>query len=225
MPPFLTQAELRVLGCLLEKEVLTPEAYPLTLNSLRLACNQKTSREPVLELTEGDVSAALNSLKGRDLVFARTDARATKYNHTLERVGAFTSAQRALLTLLLLRGPQTAGELRGRSERLHEFKTPAEADEALNSLAHYQDGPWVQRLERRPGEKEARWKHLLDGEVSVADVIEAEARSQANEADEKVQALSQRVESLEREVAVLRQVVKALEEKSAGERPHVDTAG
>ena len=215
MPPFLSQAESRVLGCLLEKEVLTPEAYPLTLNSLRLACNQKTSREPVLELSEGDVSAALNSLKGRDLVFARTDARATKYNHTLEKVGAFNSAQKALITLLLLRGPQTAGELRGRSERLHEFKTPAEAEEALSALAHYQDGPWVQRLERRPGEKETRWKHLLDGEVSVADVIEAEEKAQANEAEEKLQALGQRVESLEKEVAVLRQVVKGLEEKAA----------
>ena len=215
MPPFLSQAESRVLGCLLEKEVLTPEAYPLTLNSLRLACNQKTSREPVLELSEGDVSAALNSLKGRDLVFARTDARATKYNHTLEKVGAFNSAQKALITLLLLRGPQTAGELRGRSERLHEFKTPAEAEEALSALAHYQDGPWVQRLERRPGEKETRWKHLLDGEVSVADVIEAEEKAQANEAEEKLQALGQRVGSLEKEVAVLRQVVKGLEEKAA----------
>lgn len=215
MPPFLTQAEARVLGCLLEKEVLTPEAYPLTLNSLRLACNQKTSREPVLELSEGDVSAALNSLKGRDLVFARTDARATKYNHTLERVGAFSSAQKALITLLLLRGPQTAGELRGRSERLHEFATPAEAEDALSALAHYQDGPWVKRLERRPGEKEARWKHLLDGDVSVAEVEQAEAKVQASEADEKLAALNQRVESLEREVAVLRQVVKGLEERAA----------
>ena len=220
MPPFLNQAELRVLGCLLEKEVLTPEAYPLTLNSLRLACNQKTSREPVLELSEGDVSAALNGLKGRDLVFARTDARATKYNHTLEKVGAFNGAQKALITLLLLRGPQTAGELRGRSERLYEFATPAEADEALSSLAHYQDGPWVQRLERRPGEKEARWKHLLDGDVSVADVIEAEARSQAHEVEAKADALTLRVESLEREVAVLRQVVKALEDRQSAK--HLD---
>lgn len=225
MPPFLSQAETRVLGCLLEKEVLTPEAYPLTLNSLRLACNQKTSREPVLELSEGDVSAALNSLKGRDLVFARTDARATKYNHTLERVGAFSSAQKALITLLLLRGPQTAGELRGRSERLHEFATPAEADEALNSLAHYQDGPWVKRLERRPGEKEARWKHLLDGDVTEAEVEQAEAKAHAAEADEKLAALAQRVESLEREVAVLRQVVAALEAKVQAGASHVDSIG
>jgi uncharacterized protein len=209
MPPILTLHEQRVLGCLLEKEKLTPEGYPLTLNSLKLACNQKTSREPVLALGESDVSTALGMLKGKDLVFTRTDARASKYNHTLEKVGSFNNGQRAVITLLLLRGPQTAGELRGRAERLHEFATPAEVEEALNSLAAYEGGPWVKRLERRPGEKEARWAQLLGGDV--ADVSAAEVV--AAEADDRSSDLEKRVEDLEREVAVLRKVLQGMEER------------
>jgi uncharacterized protein len=218
LPPILTIHEQRVLGCLLEKEKLTPEGYPLTLNSLRLACNQKTSREPVLELTESEVSSALGLLKGKDLVFTRTDARASKYNHTLERVGAFSSAQQAVIALLLLRGPQTAGEIRGRSERMHEFQAPAEVDEALQSLANYQGGPWVRKLEKRAGEKEARWTHLLGGDVadvSVAEIVAAEAEDRSS-------ALEQRVVDLEREVAALRHIVHGLEERVASLQPHVD---
>lgn len=214
MPPILTLHEQRVLGVLLEKEKLTPESYPLTLNSLRLACNQKTSREPVLELTESEVSSALGLLKGKELVFTRTDARASKYNHTLERVGAFTSAQQAVITLLLLRGPQTAGELRGRSERMHEFQTPAEVDEALHSLANYAGGAWVKKLEKRPGEKEARWTQLLGGELTEV----SEAEVVAAEADDRSAALAQRVVDLEREVAALAQAVKRLEERE-GSKP------
>jgi uncharacterized protein YceH (UPF0502 family) len=218
VPPILTLHEQRVLGCLLEKEKLTPESYPLTLNSLKLACNQKTSREPVLELTEGEVSSALGLLKGKELVFTRTDARASKYNHTLERVAGLNSGQQAIITLLLLRGPQTAGELRGRSGRLHEFGTPAEVEEGLESLANHEGGAWVKRLERRPGEKEARWAHLLGGEVtevSVAEVIAAER------ADED-QALAKRVEDLEKEVAALAQAVKRLEERLEKGSGHFD---
>lgn len=200
MPPILTLHEQRVLGCLLEKEKLTPEGYPLTLNSLRLACNQKTSREPVLELGEAEVSAALSLLKGKHLVSTRTDARASKYHHTLEKAGAFSSGQQAVVTLLLLRGPQTAGELRGRSERMHEFKTPAEVEEALASLAAYEGGPWVKRLERRPGEKEARWAQLLGGDVTDVSVEEVVAA----EADDRDRELERRVEQLEREVAALK---------------------
>jgi uncharacterized protein YceH (UPF0502 family) len=197
MPPILSLNEQRILGCLLEKEALTPDSYPLTLNSLRLACNQKTSREPVLDLDEGAVSAALNGLKGRDLVFTRTDGRATRYNHTLEKLAALDQAQRAVLTLLLLRGPQTAGELRGRSERLHEFQAPAEAEDALARLTALSGGPWVQRLARRPGEKEARWAHLLGGDVTEEEVQQAESLDRLGE-------LERRVQDLEREVAAMR---------------------
>jgi uncharacterized protein YceH (UPF0502 family) len=205
MPPVLNQNEQRVLGCLLEKEILTPEAYPLTLNSLKLACNQKTSREPVLDLSEEDVSLALYSLKGKDLTSTRMDARATKYAQKLETAAALNSGQRAVLTLLLLRGPQTAGELRGRSERMHTFATPAEAEQALESLAAYAGGPWVRRLERRPGEKEARWMQLLGGDVTEAEVTAAIAADEAG-------GTKQRLESLEAEVAALGRKVKGLEE-------------
>lgn len=215
MPPILTLHESRVLGCLLEKEKTTPEAYPLTLNSLRLACNQKTSREPVLELTENEVSTALYSLKGKDLVSARMDARATKYAHKLETAGALNTGQQAVITLLLLRGPQTTGELRGRSERLHTFNTPAEVEEALESLAVYADGPWVRRLERRPGEKEIRWTQLLSGEITEVDVKEAIAADEAG-------STQTRIEDLEKEVAALGHKVKALEEIVQALRPHVD---
>jgi hypothetical protein len=197
MPPNLTLHEQRTLGCLLEKEALTPEAYPLTTNSLRLACNQKTSREPVLELTEAEVVAALNSLKGRDLVQARTDARATRYAHSVEKTAALDSAQRAVLALLLVRGPQTAGELRGRSGRMHEFATPAEAEQVLEGLAARQDGAWARRLDRRPGEKEHRWAHCLDGG------IDAGALSQALEID-RIGELEARVARLEQELEALR---------------------
>jgi uncharacterized protein YceH (UPF0502 family) len=206
LPPILTQLEQRVLGCLLEKEILTPETYPMTLNGLRVAANQKTSREPVLELGDGDVSAALSGLKGKNLVFTRTDARATKYNHTLERVAALSTGQRAVITLLLLRGPQTAGEIRGRSERLHEFQAPAEVDEALHSLANHEGGPWVKRLEKRPGEKEARWRHLLGGEeddptAETGRALQGDARTRS---PEDYAALEKRVADLEREVAALK---------------------
>jgi len=198
MPPNLSQHEQRVLGCLLEKEVLTPEVYPMTLNSLRLACNQRTSREPVLDLEDNDVSAALNNLKGRDLAVARMDARATKYLHSLAKVAALTQAERAVLTLLLLRGAQTSGELRGRAERLHNFGSPAEVEEPLQSLSLRADGAWVQRLPRRPGEKEARWVHCLDG-GAMAEALAAPAT-----ADAAPEGLGARVERLEAELERLK---------------------
>ena len=202
MPPILTQNEQRVLGCLLEKEVLTPEAYPLTLNSLKLACNQKTSREPVLDLAEEDVSLALYALKAKNLLQTRTDARATKYSQKLETAAALNGAQRAVLTLLLLRGPQTAGELRGRSDRLHSFEAPAEVEQALESLAAYADGPWVRRLERRPGEKEARWAQLLGGDEGLEDLP---APSNEKVPVSALEELRRRVDALEAEVAALKQ--------------------
>lgn len=209
MPPVLSHHEQRVLGCLLEKEALTPEAYPLTLNSLRLACNQKTSREPVMDLAEADVSAALNSLKGRDLVSARTDARATKYAHSLHKVAALDSGQTAVLTLLLVRGAQTSGELRGRSGRMHEFTSPAEVEQVLERLAVQADGAWVRRLERRPGEKEARWAHTLDGGVDEEHVHTAETVDRLGE-------LEAQIKNLEQELASVRARLSKLESGGQG---------
>ncbi len=203
MPPILTQNEQRVLGCLLEKEVLTPEAYPLTLNSLGLACNQKTSREPVLDLIEEDVSLALYALKGKNLVHTRTDARATKYAQKLESAAALNGGQRAVLTLLLLRGPQTAGELRGRCDRLHSFAAPAEVEQALESLAAYAEGPWVKRLGRRPGEKEARWAQLLGGDEGLEELPVVASVERVSEG--ALEELRRRIDTLEAEVAALKQ--------------------
>jgi len=204
MPPNLSLNEQRVLGCLLEKEVLTPEVYPMTLNSLRLACNQRTSREPVLDLDDNEVAAALNNLKGRDLATARMDARATKYQHSLEKVAALPQAQRAVLTLLLLRGAQTSGELRGRAERLHSFESPAEVEEPLQALSQREDGPWVLRLARRPGEKEARWVHCLDG-GSQAEALASAGPGMLGELGQGAElgGLAARLERLEQQVAEL----------------------
>jgi uncharacterized protein YceH (UPF0502 family) len=197
MPPNLSLHEQRVLGCLLEKEALTPEVYPMTLNSLRLACNQRSSREPVLDLDEGAVSSALSNLKGRDLAVARMDARSTKYQHSLDKVAALTQAQQAVLTLLLLRGPQTSGELRARAERLHSFNSPAEVEEPLQALTQRPEGPWVQRLPRRPGEKEARWVHCLDGGALAEAMTVAPAPVDSA-------GLAERVKRLEAEMADLK---------------------
>jgi uncharacterized protein YceH (UPF0502 family) len=201
MPPNLSQHEQRVLGCLLEKEVLTPEVYPMTLNGLRVACNQRTSREPVLDMDDNEVASALNLLKGKDLVAARMDSRATKYQHSLGKVAALAQAERAVLTLLLLRGAQTSGELRGRSERLHSFGSPAEVEEALESLAQRLDGAWTQRLPRRPGEKEARWVQRLDGGAMAE--AQAGAPGPSPEAP-GADSLEARVQRLEGEVALLK---------------------
>ncbi|HXC64931.1 MAG TPA: YceH family protein [bacterium] len=201
MPPNLSHHEQRVLGCLLEKEVLTPEVYPMTLNGLRVACNQRTSREPVLDLDDNDVSAALNLLKGKDLATARMDSRATKYQHSLAKVAALAQAERAVLTLLLLRGAQTIGELRSRAERLHSFNSPAEVEESLEALSQRLDGPWTQRLPRRPGEKEARWVHRLDGGT----LADAQADAAVAGAENPVaEGLAARVQRLEDEVALLK---------------------
>jgi uncharacterized protein YceH (UPF0502 family) len=202
MPPNLSHHEQRVLGCLLEKQVLTPEGYPMTLNSLRLACNQRTSREPVLDLDDEQVSAALNNLKGRELVSARMDSRATKYLHSLAKVAALTQPEQAVITLLLLRGAQTSGELRGRAERMHEFESPAQVEESLSALSQRLDGAWVQRLPRRPGEKETRWVHCLDG-GNQFEALAGGGTSVAVADDDG--GLRGRVERLEAELALLKQ--------------------
>ena len=156
-------AEVRLLGALLEKERTVPGSYPMTLNGLRSACNQTSGRDPTLSLTEGEVTAALDELRTRKLtrvIHASHGARVVKYRQVLDEVLDLTDAERAVVTLLLLRGPQTPGELRTRAERLHVFSELAEVDEALRSLAD-RDEPLVEELERRPGQKENRWAHRL----------------------------------------------------------------
>jgi len=171
--------EARVLGCLVEKEATTPDAYPLTANSLRNACNQSTSRNPVLELSDHDVEAALASLRERGLTRTvhSTSNRATKYRHVLPEALGLEAGETALIAVLMLRGEQTVGELKGRTERQHAFGSVDEAASTLEALAA-RDEPLVRQLERRPGQKDARWVELLsttavEGSSSAAAPVDA----------------------------------------------------
>lgn len=158
--------EARVLGGLVEKQLTTPDYYPLTLNALTAACNQKSNREPVMSLDETAILAAIDSLRDKNLVylFYGSSSRAVKYKHMLPGVFELEPPAVAVMALLLLRGPQTVGELRGRSDRLYEFSGLGEVQQTLDELAG-RDEPLVLKLERQPGQKEARYAHLLSGEV------------------------------------------------------------
>jgi uncharacterized protein YceH (UPF0502 family) len=151
--------EVRVLGSLLEKQMSTPEAYPLTVNALVLACNQKSNREPVLELSEGDVRGALDRLLELVLVWHVEGVRTERWEHNLDARWELDRPGKALLALLFLRGSQTPGELRGRSDRLHAFATVGEVEAVLERMARESE-PLVFEIARRPGEREARWSHL-----------------------------------------------------------------
>ena len=166
MPQLLSPDEARVLGCLLEKEAATPEYYPLTLNALRNACNQSSSRHPVVSYDDDQVSRALASLREKTLiriVYSQSN-RAAKYRHVLDEVLGLDLHERAVLCLLLLRGPQTVGELRTRSDRLAPFESLAAVDEVLTRLAD-RENPLIVRLARAPGQKEARVRQLLAQEA------------------------------------------------------------
>jgi hypothetical protein len=162
----LTPEEARVLACLVEKETTVPDSYPLTLNSLRLACNQATNRNPVTSYDDRTVDNALLSLKSQGLVrfvHASHGARTTKYRHSADERWRLDRPELAVLSVLVLRGPQTAGELRSRAERQHPFADVTELEQALDNLAARTPDPFVVRLERRSGERDARWAHLLCG--------------------------------------------------------------
>src|SRR5580658_4399281 len=170
MPPFhLTAAEARVLGALVEKEVTTPEYYPLSLNALINACNQRSNREPVMDLDEEAVRQALHGLEDDHLAGRARGAegRVTKYEHWLGEAFNFTRAENALICVLLLRGPQTPGELRGRTDRLHRFDEIGDVLAGLQKLGE-RDPTLVAMLPRQPGTKESRYAHLLSGPVEQA---------------------------------------------------------
>jgi uncharacterized protein YceH (UPF0502 family) len=164
IPRKLDAVEARVLGSLLEKEQTNPETVPMTINALIAACNQKTNREPVMQLTENQVVTALDWMRQEVLAWRSEGVRTERWQQSVVRRWGLDRAGKALITLLLLRGPQTAGELRTRSERLHPFASLEETEEALRRLAA-DDEPLVMELPRRPGQKEARWTHLV-GEAS-----------------------------------------------------------
>jgi uncharacterized protein YceH (UPF0502 family) len=163
----LSLLEARVLGVLIEKERTVPDSYPLTLNALVAGCNQKTSRDPVLSASEKDVQAALAGLKGMLLVVERSGERVARYMHNAERMLNVPQQTAALLAVLMLRGPQTAGELRLNCERLHRFADIPAVETLLNELAERPDGALVTELPRQPGSRENRWMHLLCGAPAV----------------------------------------------------------
>ncbi len=167
--PLLSPLEARVLGCLIEKEFSTPDIYPLTLNALVNACNQRSNRSPVIEVGSEAVSAALEALRMKrfSALFSGADARVPKFKQTLDNVLPVEDATRALLGELLLRGPQTAAALRGNAERLHAMPPAAEVEAILTELAARPGENWVRKLPRQPGQKEARWAQLLTGEPAI----------------------------------------------------------
>lgn len=206
LPRALDEVEIRILGSLMEKQMATPEYYPLTLNALVAAANQKTNREPVTDLGEDEVERALGRLQDEKLVWKVMGGRAVRYDHNIDRLWHVNTAEKAILTLLLLRGAQTAGELRGRSDRLHSFGSVSEVEETLRALSDHSE-PLAVRLGRRPGQKEERWSHLVGG-APVDDAPEpAEDRRSAAEP------MSARVARLEEQVAALSAELRALKEK------------
>lgn len=210
LPP-LSSAEVRVLGALLEKQLTTPDYYPLTLNALVNACNQLTNRDPVVSYDEATVIQALDGLREKRLAshYAGAESRVAKYKHALNDAVLLTPAETALLCVLLLRGPQTAGELRTRAERMFRFDTLPEVEEALGALAARPDQPLVGKLPRQPGAKEARYTHLLSGPLeavaSGTGPTPPAAPPPAPPGAERVAALADEVAVLRRELAELRE--------------------
>jgi len=201
-PRPLDPVEIRVLGALMEKEQATPEYYPLTLKALVSACNQRSNREPVMDLSAADVRAALERLADDVLVWKAQGARAERWRHALDRRWELDPPAKAVMTLLMLRGPQTAGEIRGRSERLHRFGSVDEVQAVLERLASG-DEPLVIRLPRRPGRKEARWSHTLEGETNADHATDAPPPPERPSLEHRVEALEREVDRLGRLVARL----------------------
>lgn len=219
--PTLTAPEIRVLGSLIEKQVTTPEYYPLTLNSLTNACNQLTNRDPVVEFDETLVVRAIDGLRDKRLttLFTGAESRVAKYKHTLSDAVLLTPAELALLCVLMLRGPQTTGELRTRCERLFAFDSLAEVEEALRALASRQPQPLVAKLPRLPGTKESRHAHLLGAPVDVA----SNAKTPPVEpATAIVRAENERVAKLEEELAAVRRELAELRQQFADFRKQLE---
>jgi uncharacterized protein YceH (UPF0502 family) len=198
----------RVLGSLVEKEITTPEYYPLSLNALANACNQKNNREPVTNLDEGEIRQALHRLEDFGLASAArgTESRVAKYEHHMQEVFNFTRGEIAVMCVLLLRGPQTPGELRGRTERMHRFEELSDVQSTLQRLIQ-RDPPLAMVLPRQPGTKEARYAHLLSGDVESFEAKpDVEATTSGIHADgERIAHLEEKVAALQKEIADLRQ--------------------
>lgn len=204
----LSETEVRVLGSLVEKQVTTPEYYPLTLNALTLACNQKNNRYPVSHYDENTVTEAVDSLREKNLVyvFHGSTSRVPKYKHVVPEVMHLSPPELAIMCVLMLRGTQTPGELRGNASRLYQFSGLDEIQQTLDGLISKEPEPLVMRLPRQPGQKEARFAHLLSGPVDVEALAVDEPASSSRSVRQ-----SDRVEKLEGEVAELRAAIEDLQ--------------
>lgn len=209
--PVLSLLETRVLGVLAEKQRTVPDTYPLTLNALVSGCNQKTSRDPIIDASESEVQAAVDSLKFLSLVMETSGGRVARYAHNIERVLNIPTQASALLTTLMLRGPQTAGELRINSERLHRFADISSVESFLAELAGREAGALVVELPRQPGSRENRWAHLLSGAPTIeAPAAPVAAASAGNVTVGEIAALKANVAKLETEVSEQRALIEKL---------------
>lgn len=213
MDDVLTAVEIRVLGSLIEKELTTPDYYPLSLNALTNACNQSSNREPVVHYDEATVAGAIETLRKRSLVrvVQQSGSRVFKYRHLVNETLGLVVRQSAVLDVLMLRGPQTLGELKTRASRLAEFESLEDVEVATNQLIARTPTPLAIRLERRPGQKEARYAHLLGGEVSYdePDVDEAHGEPRRESSTSRLDALESAVEELRGEIRDLRSQLDA----------------
>ncbi|MBS1802201.1 MAG: YceH family protein [Acidobacteria bacterium] len=215
-PVKLTIAEARVLGSLIEKEITTPDYYPLSMNALMNACNQRSNREPIMDLDEDELRQALHGLEAKQIAGrARSaDGRVTKYEHWLGEAFNFSRAETALICVLLLRGPQTPGELRGRTERLHQFTEIGDVTAGLQKLME-REPSLAALLPRQPGARESRYAHLLCGPVESAttdavDSIAAEPSQSVSQHEERIAQLESTIAELRGEVTALREKVDSL---------------
>lgn len=211
--PILSLLETRVLGVLAEKQRTVPDSYPLTLNSLLSGCNQKSSRDPVIEATEEEVQLALDNLRAHSLIIETSGGRASRYGHNIEKVLHIPTQSSALLCMLMLRGPQTAGELRINCERLHKFSDISSVESFLGELAERAEGGLVLELPRQPGSRENRWVHLLSGLPVIEERSHTSSNQNAPSSDitvGEIAALKSNVAKLESEVSELRALVAKL---------------
>jgi hypothetical protein len=212
-PVVLTAAQARVVGALVEKEITTPDYYPLSMNALINACNQRSNREPVMDLDEDDVRQALHGLEDHGLAGRARgqDSRVAKYEHRLGEAFNFTRAETALICVLLLRGPQTPGELRGRTERMHRFDEVADVLAGMQKLME-REPPLVVVLPRQPGTKESRYAHLLSGQPDIATTppLVAPPAEVSPEQESRIAELESAVAELQRDFAALRAKIDSL---------------
>jgi len=202
----LTETEARIVGALIEKQLTTPEYYPLTLNALVAACNQKTNREPVVSYSEQIVQKSLDDLREKNIVyvFYGSTSRVPKYKHILDKVYELEPPEIAVLCVLMLRGAQTLGELRERTGRLYEFSGLGETSETLDGLMR-RDEPLVVKLERQPGQKEVRYAHLLSGKVVVTYQPQEKSVSSSQAENERIANLESELENLRNDFNLFRQ--------------------